>query len=102
MEILIQWIQKLIINSSDSRILCVDPPILSRAFQEISRGAVNFNQLRNFTEIPFPYPYAQMLSVMLVLFSFFTPVLAGICIKSGLLGVVLSTCAVVAFWGTNY
>merc|ERR1712196_175358 len=81
MEIAVQWIQKHIVKGFDTGVLAIPPPVLSRAFQELSRGAVNFNQLRNFTEIPFPFPYAQLLSVMLVLFSFFTPVLAGVCIK---------------------
>merc|ERR1719329_1097966 len=40
-EIILQWIQRSMVLHAQSGVLPVAPPILSRAFQEVSRGIVN-------------------------------------------------------------
>lgn len=48
-------------------VLPVAPPVLSRAFQELSRGIVNLQNARKIADFPFPYPYAQVSILMLLL-----------------------------------
>merc|ERR1712050_3035 len=66
-EIILQWIQQLVVNKHNDGILNEASPILSRVFQELSRGIVNFKNARKIAELPFPFPYAQLLSVALLI-----------------------------------
>merc|ERR1719440_1167063 len=45
-EILIHWIQVLITDSIQPGIMCIAPPILTRAYQTLSRGMVNLHDAR--------------------------------------------------------
>eukprot|EP00435_Cladocopium_sp_Y103_P070724 s621_g35.t3 len=54
----------------------VAPPVLTRAFAELSAGMVNMSELRKITEVPFPFPYSQFLSYMMVLQWLASPVVA--------------------------
>merc|ERR1712187_727119 len=43
-----------------------------------------------------------MLSLLLVMYSFMTPLIAGLLLRSGIWASVLTFCSVFAFWGTTY
>jgi len=101
-ETVLQWIQRLIIEGSQDGSLDVPPPILSRVFQELSRGIVNLNNVRKIKEVPFPFPYAQMLAAMMVLHSASTPWMASQTIASPIVGGVLSFCVTCGFWSLHY
>jgi len=81
-EVLVQWVQQLIVESHDAGILDVPPPVLSRAFQELSRGIVTLINARKIRDIPFPFPYAQMLVCMLTVHWIVTPLLASLLIRT--------------------
>eukprot|EP00435_Cladocopium_sp_Y103_P043468 s2086_g12.t1 len=66
-EIILQWIQRSIVLRQMDGVLPVAPPVLSRAFQELSRGIVNLQNARKIADFPFPYPYAQVSILMLLL-----------------------------------
>eukprot|EP00927_Polykrikos_kofoidii_P038065 TRINITY_DN32337_c0_g1_i1.p1 TRINITY_DN32337_c0_g1~~TRINITY_DN32337_c0_g1_i1.p1 ORF type:complete len:545 (-),score=35.42 TRINITY_DN32337_c0_g1_i1:30-1664(-) len=68
-EIIVQWIQRSIVFQIQSGVLPVPPPILSRAFQEVSRGIVNLQNARKIADFPYPYPLAQI-SMVLQLFHY--------------------------------
>jgi len=59
-EIILQWIQRSIVLNVQTGVLPVAPPILSRAFQEVSRGIVNLQNARKIADFPYPYPLAQV------------------------------------------
>jgi predicted membrane chloride channel (bestrophin family) len=73
-EVILQWIQRATVLHMQSGVLPVAPPVLSRAFQEVSRGIVNLQNARKIADFPFPFPYAQVSMVMLLAHYFFTPV----------------------------
>ncbi|CAE7513481.1 unnamed protein product [Symbiodinium natans] len=66
-ETVMLWIERLIVETEKKKLFDVAPPVLSRAFQELSNGMVNVAELRKIVEVPFPFPYSQYLSFMLVL-----------------------------------
>jgi hypothetical protein len=72
-EVIIHMIQTLIVHKQQEGIIKIPPPILSRVFQTISRGQVNLANCSKITHTLFPFPYAQMISLLLVCFSIFTP-----------------------------
>lgn len=96
------WIQRLILKSHSEGILDVPSPILSRSFQELSRGAVNLNNLRKIKEIPFPFPYQQMLICMLLVHYIMTPVLASFFVTNMFVASSLCFFVTGGFWGIQY
>eukprot|EP00931_Biecheleriopsis_adriatica_P058389 TRINITY_DN34741_c0_g1_i3.p1 TRINITY_DN34741_c0_g1~~TRINITY_DN34741_c0_g1_i3.p1 ORF type:complete len:482 (+),score=65.03 TRINITY_DN34741_c0_g1_i3:67-1512(+) len=76
-EVVMQWIQRLVVDGMEQQVLNVPPPILTRSFQELSGGVVDINSVRKIKDIEFPFPYTQMMLVMLIIYSVVTPVLAS-------------------------
>jgi len=101
-EIVMQWIQRLVIEQSDIGVINVPAPILTPFFQEMARGAVAAAEARNLTDIPFPFPYAQMLTVMLMIHAFFSPVICTAILQNEIWACTFTFMSVLAFWGTNY
>lgn len=76
-EVILHWIQVLITESIDDGVLIVPPPILTRAYQTLSRGMVNLHSVRRIADIPFPFPLTQALIVLLLIHSVLTPVVVA-------------------------
>jgi predicted membrane chloride channel (bestrophin family) len=70
-EIILQWIQRSMVLHMQTGVLPIAPPILSRAFQEVSRGIVNLQNARKIADFPYPYPLAQI-SMILQIVHFLT------------------------------
>merc|ERR1719359_1548541 len=73
-EVILQWIQRSMVLHMQTGVLPVAPPILSRAFQEVSRGIVNLQNARKIADFPFPFPFAQTSMVMLLMHWSATPI----------------------------
>lgn len=101
-EVLVLWIQKLIVINMDSGVLPIAPPVISRVFQELSRGVVNVNNVRKISEFLFPFPYAQMMTVMLLLHVGISPVLNGVLLEKRYWSGFASFISIFAFWSLNY
>merc|ERR1712217_810580 len=65
-EVILQWLQRSTMMGMQSGVLAAPAPVMSRAFQELSRGIVNLQNARKIADFPFPYPYAQTSIVMLI------------------------------------
>eukprot|EP00927_Polykrikos_kofoidii_P037742 TRINITY_DN3195_c1_g3_i1.p1 TRINITY_DN3195_c1_g3~~TRINITY_DN3195_c1_g3_i1.p1 ORF type:complete len:609 (+),score=102.76 TRINITY_DN3195_c1_g3_i1:80-1906(+) len=76
-EVLLHWIQVLITENISTGVLVVPPPILTRAYQTLSRGMVNLHDVRKLADIPFPFPLSQMIILMLLMQSVITPFYAS-------------------------
>ncbi|KAL1528652.1 hypothetical protein AB1Y20_009990 [Prymnesium parvum] len=57
--------------------LWVDPPAVSRIHQQLSDGSLGFYQASKLEDTPLPFPYAQMVSVVLFIFAITYPMLAS-------------------------
>merc|ERR1719281_166938 len=57
--IILQWIQKLVIQSMGSGIINVAPPVASRLFQQLGQGIGQLDRAKKISDIPFPFPYTQ-------------------------------------------
>jgi len=64
-ELVYQWIQSLIVEAQSGGILGIPPPILTRSFQELSGGMVNFHDAMKVADTPFPFPYLQTCDILL-------------------------------------
>mmetsp|Transcript_61551 Transcript_61551/g.144222 ORF Transcript_61551/g.144222 Transcript_61551/m.144222 type:complete len:495 (+) Transcript_61551:39-1523(+) len=66
-------IQVLITHNLRIGVLDIPPPILSRVYQTLSRGFVNLLNAVKIKDTNFPFPWAQMITLLLVVHSIFTP-----------------------------
>ncbi|CAK9017907.1 Hypothetical protein (Fragment), partial [Durusdinium trenchii] len=68
-------IQVLITYNLRIGVLEIPPPILSRVYQTLSRGFVNLLNAVKIKDTSFPFPWAQMIMLLLVIHSIFTPLI---------------------------
>lgn len=101
-EIIMQWIQKLVIQGQETGVLSAPAPILSRAFQELGRGTLNLDNVRIISDIPFPFPYAQMTTLMAIAQWIMTVALAVHEVDSAALAAIGGFCVTFAIWCLVY
>lgn len=101
-EVVLQWVQQLIVDAHSSGVVTIAPPILSRAFQELSRGIVSFQNARKIKDLPFPFPYAQLIAWMLIVHWFVTPVLACRMLRTWYWAAIICFCLTFAIWCLTY
>eukprot|EP00929_Paragymnodinium_shiwhaense_P063304 TRINITY_DN31635_c0_g3_i1.p1 TRINITY_DN31635_c0_g3~~TRINITY_DN31635_c0_g3_i1.p1 ORF type:complete len:545 (+),score=61.72 TRINITY_DN31635_c0_g3_i1:139-1773(+) len=82
-EIILQWIQRSMVLHAHTGVLPVPPPILSRAFQEVSRGIVNLQNARKIADFPYPYPLAQVSMILQLVHYALVPVTAALGMSRG-------------------
>lgn len=101
-EVVIHMIQTLVVFNSNNGVLKIPPPILSRVFQTISRGQVNLANAKKITSTLFPFPYAQLIGVLLIIFSLSTPVALASVITSWQWAAVFTAVPVMSLFALNY
>jgi len=84
-----------------SKDLNTPPPIQSRMYQELSNGLLGFNQCMKVADVPFPFPYAQLLGLILVFFAIFIPVYVVCFTQNWVIGPVMSFLIFQGIWGIN-
>ena len=65
-----------------SGLVAVPPPIATRIFQNLANGYTNMIDAQKITDIPIPFPYTQMVTLLLVLCSIATPLVNAMSIQS--------------------
>mmetsp|Transcript_16525 Transcript_16525/g.47943 ORF Transcript_16525/g.47943 Transcript_16525/m.47943 type:complete len:588 (-) Transcript_16525:18-1781(-) len=101
-EVIVHWIQRLIVANMQSGVIPIPPPVISRVFQELSRGMVNVNNVRKISDFFFPFPYAQLAGCMLLLNMVVTPLLTGILVVKWYSAAFLAFLTIFAFCSLNY
>jgi len=71
-EVVMQWIQRMILEAHTSGVIDVPAPILARVYNQLGNGLVILNNARKLNDFPIPFPLAQMITVMMVLHSALT------------------------------
>mmetsp|Transcript_40096 Transcript_40096/g.93112 ORF Transcript_40096/g.93112 Transcript_40096/m.93112 type:complete len:451 (+) Transcript_40096:73-1425(+) len=66
-ETVLHIIYTLITKAQDDGVLCIPPPIMTRVYQTLSRGYVSLLNAKKITATRFPFPYAQLISSLLML-----------------------------------
>merc|ERR1712050_281294 len=82
-------------------ILNTPPPIMSRCYQELSNGMLGFNQSLKMADIPFPFPFSQLLEYLLMALTAILPVYAAVFTRDLIVTPVLSFLVTVAFWSLS-
>eukprot|EP00928_Gymnodinium_smaydae_P096764 TRINITY_DN8612_c0_g1_i3.p1 TRINITY_DN8612_c0_g1~~TRINITY_DN8612_c0_g1_i3.p1 ORF type:complete len:655 (-),score=86.96 TRINITY_DN8612_c0_g1_i3:152-2026(-) len=101
-EVLVQWIQRLTVKNMEEGILAVPAPVVSRVFQELGRGMVNFNNVKKIKEFPFPFPYLQILELLLLLQATASPIANCFLVTNVYFASALTFFSVAGYWSINY
>lgn len=97
-EIISHWIQRLIMDATADGTLEVAPPFLARVFADLGNGWVSLCRITCIKEIQFPFPYAQMITTMLVVQWLVTPMIACAEVSSPIWAGIVSFFVVWSFW----
>jgi len=81
-EVLLHLTQSIITKSLDDGILKIPPPILSRVYQTLSRGFVNLLNAKKIADTRFPFPFAQIITMLLLIHVVLTPIMLSCLISS--------------------
>jgi len=101
-EVVLQWIQRMIVEGEQKTIIKIAPPILSRVYNELGNGIVNLNNARKIKEFPIPFPIAQMVMVMLMFHAMFTPLICAAIIKTTTWAAFLAFVVTFSYWTVLY
>ncbi|CAE7365171.1 unnamed protein product [Symbiodinium pilosum] len=101
-EVLLHMIQSLITHNLDVGVLKVQPPILSRVYQTLSRGFVNLLNAKKIADTRFPFPFAQLISALLFLHIVLLPVLISAVISQAWLAFTFTFLPIFSMCCLNY
>lgn len=101
-EVLLHFIQSLILNAQAVGIIDVPSPIVSRIFQTFSRGFVHFLNAKKITDTKFPFPFVQLIIFLLLIFAIATPVVISSFLTNKPLAAIATFVPVFAVASINY
>lgn len=101
-DVVFQWIQCVMTQNLHSGLIPVPPPILTRVYQELSQGMVHFHNALKITDTPFPFPYAQMITVLLLLHCVLTPLTVVMFTYHWFWCFIFAFIPVFCFWCINF
>mmetsp|Transcript_87576 Transcript_87576/g.165056 ORF Transcript_87576/g.165056 Transcript_87576/m.165056 type:complete len:479 (+) Transcript_87576:101-1537(+) len=95
------WIIQGVILMVRKKLLDIPPPIVSRIFQELSNGMLGFNQAHKVAMVPFPFPFAQMVSLLLCMTYLAIPLYADLFTQNVVFTPIVSFVLPVVFAALN-
>lgn len=72
-ECLLHLFQVLVTQGLEDGLVPIAPPILSRVYQTLSRGFVNLLNAKKIKDVRFPFPFAQLIAILLFAQMFMAP-----------------------------
>jgi len=100
-ELLFHWVQQLIVDNIQKNVFTVQPPILSRCFQELGNAMVSYRHALKIANIPVPFPWVQATEMLLVSHWCLCPFLMCFWIVSPFWTGVLTFVQVSFYWSLN-
>jgi len=101
-EMMLHLIQSLITAAHDEGLLKIPPPILSRVYQTISRGFVNLLNAKKICDTRFPFPYAQLITMLLLALVVLTPMILSTMITSKVMVFIFTFIPMFGMFSLNF
>lgn len=101
-EVVLHWIQVLVIDAHVDGVIPVPAPILTRVFQTLSRGMVNCHNARKLADVPFPYPLSQMVFVLLMIHSIITPLIIAAIFRDPVFAAASTLVPLMGMWSITF
>mmetsp|Transcript_14751 Transcript_14751/g.27932 ORF Transcript_14751/g.27932 Transcript_14751/m.27932 type:complete len:475 (-) Transcript_14751:225-1649(-) len=96
------WIIQGVSEEVRAKTLDAPPPIVSRVYQEVSNGKLGFNQAHKVAMVPFPFPFAQMVSILLCFLYIVVPFYVDAFTQNIVVTPLISFVIPVAYHGLNH
>jgi len=101
-EVLLHLIQSLITKNLDDQILKIAPPILSRVYQTLSRGFVNLLNAKKIADTRFPFPYVQLITLLLYVHVLVTPMMISSIVPSKVFAPIFTLMPIFGMFALNF
>jgi len=101
-ECILHLFQTLVTKSLDEGVLPIAPPILSRVYQTLSRGFVNLLNAKKITDTRFPFPYAQLITILLFLVMILTPLMMASLIPNAVFACIYTFVPIFGMFSLNF
>merc|ERR1711975_194620 len=95
------WIQYTLITRQKEGGLAVPPPICTRLFQEMSNGMLGFNNAKKIHNTPFPFPYAQLITLALLILTLTCGFVMNVFVTSPYWATLFSFVAIAGYYAIN-
>lgn len=95
------WIIQGVMIEVRAGTLDAPPPIVTRIFQEISDAMLGYHQALKISHVPFPFPFAQMVTLLLTFMYVCLPLYVDVFTKSLVLTPVISVLLSTSFFTLN-
>jgi len=100
-ELLCAWIQQLLIENIETGVLTVPPPLLTRSFQQMAGGLIQFHNAMKLACVSIPFPYAQACDWLLILYTLLCPLITSQSVAHWVWAFVFTFVQVVVLWCLN-
>lgn len=101
MYLAIQWIMQALVIADAEKIIDMAPPILNRVYILVQDGIGAYLQAYKIAAVPYPYPLAQMMTMLMYAFVGLMPIIIEKFTKSLMLTPALSFLIILCYWGLN-
>jgi len=101
-EVLLHMTQTLVTRAHDEGVLKIPPPILSRVYQTLSRGFVNLLNAKKITDTRFPFPYAQLIALLLFVHTLLTPMMITVLITAKSFAALVTFLVIFGMFSLNF
>mmetsp|Transcript_28752 Transcript_28752/g.82284 ORF Transcript_28752/g.82284 Transcript_28752/m.82284 type:complete len:456 (-) Transcript_28752:250-1617(-) len=101
-EMVLKTIYTLMTKALDEGVLKIPPPILTRVYQTLSRGFVCILNAKKITDTSFPFPYAQLIAVLLLIIWIGIPCVIAMLIRNAIWAGVFTFVPVFGLFSLNF
>eukprot|EP00931_Biecheleriopsis_adriatica_P000665 TRINITY_DN10075_c1_g1_i2.p1 TRINITY_DN10075_c1_g1~~TRINITY_DN10075_c1_g1_i2.p1 ORF type:complete len:516 (+),score=64.58 TRINITY_DN10075_c1_g1_i2:144-1691(+) len=101
-EVVLQWLQRAIVEANGKGIIMIAPPILSRVYNQLGNGIVRLNNARKIHEFPIPFPIAQMVFFQLICHGILTSFVCAIVVENPGLAFIFTFLVCQSLWTIHY
>lgn len=100
--VVLGWIEHVVMDANEAGLIRAAPPLLSRAFAMFSSGLISLKHAGRLNEVPIPFPYDQVIQLMMVIQTLVFPVVSSIWISSPAWAAAMCLMVVCTFWQLVY
>lgn len=101
-EVVLHMIHCLITENVSNGLVPIHAAIVSRVYQELSRGLVNLHNSKKIASVPFPYPYVQLVMMFLLGHTVVTPMIVCAYMEKAWWAAIVSFVWVFCAYGANF
>jgi len=101
-ELVLQWIQRCIVEAAECELIKIAPPILTRVYNQLGGGFVKLARARQIKAFPIPFILAQMITSLMIIHWVSSSVVCAMSLRSVFTAMLVCFLGQMCFWGVHY